>query len=215
MKIGDKLKKRRIECSYSVSDVAAILGISVDDVRDIENNVKEPTLDQLSVFGKIYMSSIDDLCLPNNRQNYYVRNKRFNKIELYISFIFILITILNFILLAVPFMNRFTEDGYIFLNGYDALFNGFNTVYLVIFILNTVLLLSTIMFVFFDNKFSKYIQFILSAGLIVCLVLRVVELNEFALSNTYYSFGTIAMLVINCLGLLASVALFIYKKIGN
>lgn len=212
MKIGDKLKKRRIECSYSVSDVAAILGISVDDVRDIENNVKEPTLDQLSVFGKIYMSSLDDLCLPNNRQNYYVRNKRFNKIELYMSFVFIIATILNFVLLAVPFNAVLRENGYEHISGYSQIFGGVNPLYLSIFILNIVLFSASIIFIFFDNKFSKYIEFVLIFVLFICILLRFIDILSF---SDYKVEGIITMLVTNVSALMINIGLMIFRRLAK
>ena len=210
MKIGDKLKKRRIECSYSLSDVASILGVNVDEIRDIENDVKEPSLEQLSILSKIYMTSIDNLCLPTSRQNYYVKNKRFNKIELYMSFVFIIATILNFILLAVPYTAVLRENGYEYISGYNQIFNGANPLYLSIFILNIVLFSASIIFIFFDNKFSKYIEFALILGLSICVLLRFIDILSF--SNIIVE-GIITILVTNVAALVINIVLMIFRRL--
>lgn len=210
MKIGMKLKKRRIECSYSISDVASILGVNVDEIRDIENDVKEPSLEQLSILSKIYMTSIDDLCLPISRQNYYVKNKRFNKIELYMSFVFIIATILNFILLAVPFTAVLRENGYEYISGYNQIFGGVNPLYLSIFILNIVLFSASIIFIFFDNKFSKYIEFALIFALLICILLRFIDILSF---SNYIVEGIITILVTNVTALVINIGLMIFRHL--
>lgn len=210
MKIGEKLKKRRIECSYSISDVASILGVNVDEIRDIENDVKEPSLEQLSILSKIYMTSIDDLCLPISRQNYYVKNKRFNKIELYMSFVFIIVTILNFILLAVPFTAVLRENGYEYISGYSQIFSGVNPLYLSIFILNIVLFSASIIFIFFDNKFSKYIEFALIFALLICILLRFIDILSF---SDYIVEGIITILVTNVTALMINIGLMILRHL--
>ena len=214
MKIGEKLKKRRIECSYSISDIASILGVNVDEIRDIENDVKEPSLEQLSILSKIYMTSIDDLCLPVSRQNYYVKNKRFNKIELYMSFVFIVITLINFVLFAVPFERIFIENGFSYLCGYSEIFTGASTLYLPMLLINIALLISSSVFIFFNNRFEKCIEFVLLISLTVLTTIIFLELTNNSASDYYYA-GSIAMMVVNYLALILNIVLFIFRKKVN
>lgn len=214
MKIGENLKKRRIKCSYLINDVASILDISVDDFRDIENNVKTPTLEQLSLLAKIYTTSIDELCYPNSGEYHYIKGRKINRIDIYFIAMFILAAIVNFILLLFPVRHNVTTSGVVFYNCYDSIFKGGDVINLSVLIFNIIILFSSILFLFFDNKFSKYILLVLNVGLITCLIFSLVELTKITSLNTI-SGGLISMLVINCLVFAFSCVLLVYRKKVN
>ena len=214
MKIGENLKKRRIKCSYSINDVASILGISVSDLRDIESDVKTPTLEQLSLLAKIYTTSIDELCYSSNGVHYYIKGKKLNKIDIYFTAMFVLAAIMNFILLLFPIRHNVSTSGVVFYNFYDYIFKGGDIINLSVLIINIIILFSSILFLFFDNKFSKYILLVLSVGLITCLVFSLVELTNPTVLNAI-SGGLISMLIINCLVFVFGCLLLVYRKKAN
>lgn len=211
MKIGENLKKRRIKCSYSINDIASILGISVDDLRDIESNVKTPTLEQLSLLAKIYTTSIDELCYPSGGEHYYIKGKKINRIDIYFTAMFILAAIVNFIFLLFPIRHNVSASGVVFYNCYDSIFKGGDVINLSVLIIIIIILFSSILFLFFDNKFSKYILLVLNVGLITCLIFSLVELTKTTSLNTI-SGGLISMLVIDCLVFAFGCVLLVYKK---
>ena len=213
MKIGENLKKRRIKCSYSINDVASILGISVVDLRDIESNVKTPTLEQLSLLAKIYTTSIDELCYSSSGVHYYIKGKKINRIDIYFTAMFILAATVNFILFLFPIRHNVSTSGVVFYNCYDSIFKGGDVINLSVLIINIIILFSSILFLFFDNKFSKYILLVLDVGLIACLIFSLVDLTKTTSLNTI-SGGLISMLVINCLVFAFGCVLLVYRKKG-
>jgi Predicted transcriptional regulators len=61
--IGDVLKRIRLIYGYKASEMSSLLGISNSYLSEIENNKKQPSLDLLNSYAKIYGIKLSSLIL--------------------------------------------------------------------------------------------------------------------------------------------------------
>lgn len=61
--IGDVLKRIRLIYGYKTSEMSSLLGISNSYLSEIENNKKQPSLDLLRCYAKIYGIKLSSLIL--------------------------------------------------------------------------------------------------------------------------------------------------------
>lgn len=61
--IGDVLKRTRVIYGYKATEMSSMLGISASYLSEIENNKKQPSLELLEKFAKIYGIRLSSLIL--------------------------------------------------------------------------------------------------------------------------------------------------------
>lgn len=61
--IGDVLKRTRVIYGYKAIEMSSILGISASYLSEIENNKKQPSLELLEKYAKIYGIRLSSLIL--------------------------------------------------------------------------------------------------------------------------------------------------------
>ena len=61
--IGDILKRTRTIYGYKASELSELLGISKSYLSEIENNKKQPSLELLEKYSKIYDMKLSSLIL--------------------------------------------------------------------------------------------------------------------------------------------------------
>lgn len=61
--IGDVLKRTRTIYGYKAMEMSALLGISTSYLSEIENNKKQPSLELLEKYAKIYDIKLSSLIL--------------------------------------------------------------------------------------------------------------------------------------------------------
>ena len=61
--IGDVLKRTRVIYGFKAAEMSSMLGISASYLSEIENNKKQPSLELLEKFAKIYGIRLSSLIL--------------------------------------------------------------------------------------------------------------------------------------------------------
>lgn len=88
--IGDILKRTRTIYGYKASELSELLGISKSYLSEIENNKKQPSLELLEKYSKIYDMKVSSLILlsenyedasKNNKGDKFIRNMMIKLIE--------------------------------------------------------------------------------------------------------------------------------------
>ena len=88
--IGDILKRTRTIYGYKASALSELLGISKSYLSEIENNKKQPSLELLEKYSKIYDMKLSSLILlsenyeeasKNNKGDKFIRNMMIKFIE--------------------------------------------------------------------------------------------------------------------------------------
>lgn len=88
--IGDILKRTRTIYGYKASELSELLGISKSYLSEIENNKKQPSLELLEKYSKIYDMKLSSLILlsenyeeasKSNKGDKFIRNMMIKLIE--------------------------------------------------------------------------------------------------------------------------------------
>ena len=86
--IGDILKRTRTIYGYKASELSELLGISKSYLSEIENNKKQPSLELLEKYSKIYDMKLSSLILlsenyeeASNKGDKFIRNMMIKLIE--------------------------------------------------------------------------------------------------------------------------------------
>ena len=88
--IGDILKRTRMIYGYKASEMSKLLQISKSYLSEIENNKKQPSLELLEKYSKIYGMKLSSLILlsenyeeanNNNKSDKFIRHMMIKLIE--------------------------------------------------------------------------------------------------------------------------------------
>ena len=83
--IGDILKRTRTIYGYKASELSELLGISKSYLSEIENNKKQPSLELLEKYSKIYdmklLSENYEEASKSNKGDKFIRNMMIKLIE--------------------------------------------------------------------------------------------------------------------------------------
>ncbi len=88
--IGDTLKRTRMIYGYKASEMSELLQISKSYLSEIENNKKQPSLELLEKYSKIYGMKLSSLILisenyeeanSNNKGDKFIRSMMIKLIE--------------------------------------------------------------------------------------------------------------------------------------
>lgn len=77
--IGDILKDTRAIYGYKAVEMSKLLGISTSYLSEIENNKKQPSLELLKKYSKIYDMKLSSLILLSENYDEASKNKKSDK----------------------------------------------------------------------------------------------------------------------------------------